>query len=56
MIRSKIDNIKVNFVEGDTDPRNYRVDFTKLEKNFYSSLILTYQTVFKKSLIIRIYF
>ena len=30
MIRSKIDNIKVNFVEGDTDPRNYRVDFTKL--------------------------
>ena len=34
MIKSKIDNVKVNFVEGDTDPRNYRVDFTKLEKKF----------------------
>ncbi len=34
IIKSKIDNANIKFKEGDTDPRNYRVDFTKLEKKF----------------------
>ena len=34
IIKSKIKNTNINFKSGDTDPRNYRVDFSKL-KNFF---------------------
>ncbi len=34
IIKSKIDNTNVIFKEGDTDPRNYKVDFSKLKKKF----------------------